>query len=239
MVGQITLYTAKICPYAHRAEIALAETGLPFRRVEIDLRNKPEWYPNVNPRGQVPAITYGGTEHPPEAPSPDAVKLAESLVLVDFFNDLHPDHPLLPTDPVLRARARFFVEAVSSRLVPGWVAAYRQGEGFEKLYAGLEFLQTLLPAGNKYVVGDQFTIADIAIAPFFARLEVALRDDVGSFAVGEGPKAWNVLQTEPRFARYREYWANLKARDSVKQTFDEENLRKDYASRFGDQRRKA
>ena len=85
---------------------------------------------------------------------------------------------------------------------------------------------------------------------------MALRDDVGSFAVGEGPKAWNVLQTEPRFARYREYWANLKARDSVKQTFDEvrryhvtdfficsyllqENLRKDYASRFGDQRRKA
>ena len=38
---------------ALQAEIALAETGLPFRRVEIDLRNKPEWYPNVNPRGQV------------------------------------------------------------------------------------------------------------------------------------------------------------------------------------------
>ncbi|KAL1741238.1 thioredoxin-like protein [Schizophyllum fasciatum] len=239
MVGQITLYTAKICPYAHRAEIALAETGLPFRRVEIDLKNKPEWYPTVNPRGQVPAITYGGPEHPPEKPSEEAVKLAESLVLVDFFNDLHPDHPLLPADPVLRARARFFVEAVSSRLVPGWVAAYRAGEGFDKLYASLEFVQALIPAGNKYVVGGQFTIADIAIAPFLARLETALRHDVGSFPVGEGPKAWTVLTTEPRFARWKEYWATLKERPSVKETFDEENLAKDYASRFGEQRKKA
>ncbi|KAI5823761.1 thioredoxin-like protein [Schizophyllum commune Tattone D] len=237
MVGQITLYTAKICPYAQRAEIALAETGLPFRRVEIDLRNKPEWYPNVNPRGQVPAITYGGPEHPVEQPSPESEKIAESLVLVDFFNDLHPDHPLLPTDPVLRAKARYFVEAVGSRLSGAWAAAVMRGEGFEKFYDAVEFLQSLLPPNSKYAVGDQYTIADIAATPFFARAELTFRNDIGVFAKGEGLKAWNALQTEPKFARWREYYANLKERESFKKTFDEEYIKKSFSARIADLRK--
>ena len=40
----ILLYTAKICPYAARAELALEEAGVPWERYEIDLLNKPEWY---------------------------------------------------------------------------------------------------------------------------------------------------------------------------------------------------
>ncbi|TRM59558.1 thioredoxin-like protein [Schizophyllum amplum] len=232
MTSQITLYTAKICPYAHRAEIALAETGIPFKRVEIDLKNKPEWYPNVNPRGQVPAITYGGPDHPPEKPSPEAEKIAESLVLVDFFNDLAPNHPLLPTDPVRRAKARYFVEAIGSRFTPAWYASYMRGEPFDKLFDGLESLQALLPATSKYAIGDEYTIADVAATPFFARLEVALRDDFGAFAQGEGPKAWKTLTTEPRFARWREYYANLKARESFKKTFDEDAVKRSFAVRF-------
>lgn len=230
MTPQITLYAAKICPYAHRAEIALAETGLPFKRVEIDLRNKPEWYPKVNPWGQVPAITYGGAEHPPEAPSPDSEKLAESLVLVNFFNDLAPTHPLLPTDPVLRAKARYFVEAVGSRFAPPWYASYGRGEPLDKLLDGIESLQALLPATSKFAVGDQYTIADIVATPFFARLEVALTNDFGAYAPGEGPKAWKTLTTEPRFARWLEYYKNLTARESFKKTFDEEAIKRAYVA---------
>ncbi|TRM59564.1 thioredoxin-like protein [Schizophyllum amplum] len=237
MAAQITLYTAKICPYAQRAEIALAETGLPFKRVEIDLKNKPEWYPKVNPRLQVPAITYGGADHPPEAPSPDSEKIAESLVLVDFFNDLAPNHPLLPTDPVLRAKARYFVEAVGSRFNPAWFGACARGESCDKIFEAIESLQALLPATGKYAVGDEFTIADVAAVPFFARMEVTFREDIGAYAQGEGPKAWKTIVTEPRFARWREYYANLKARESFKKTFDEEFVKRAFAARFADLRK--
>lgn len=54
-------YTNHRCPWAHRAHIALAEIGLEFEEVIIDL-NKPRepWYlKEVNPRGLVPALKYG------------------------------------------------------------------------------------------------------------------------------------------------------------------------------------
>jgi glutathione S-transferase len=46
--------TTQVCPYAHRAELALKESGLDYKRFEIDLQNKPEWYaPKVNPASKV------------------------------------------------------------------------------------------------------------------------------------------------------------------------------------------
>ncbi|KAL1695274.1 thioredoxin-like protein [Schizophyllum commune] len=239
MAQQITLYTSVICPFAHRAEIALEETGLPYKRYEIDLSNKPEWYPSVNPVGQVPAITYGGPDVPPDQPSPESTKIAESLVIIDFFNELAPNHPLLPSDPVLRAKARFFIESFSSRFFPQWFAAVLKGEGFEKLWDALEGLQALLPkaGGGKYAVGEEYTLADVAVAPFFARLEVALREDVGGFAEGEGPKAYKVLTEDARFARWREYFANLKERESYKKTWDEEKYKEKFAARISGARK--
>ncbi|KAL1731758.1 thioredoxin-like protein [Schizophyllum commune] len=246
MAQQITLYTSVICPFAHRAEIALEETGLPYKRYEIDLSNKPEWYPSVNPVGQVPAITYGGPDVPPDQPSPESTKLAESLVIIDFFNELAPNHPLLPSDPVLRAKARFFIESFSSRFFPQWFAAVLKGEGFDKLWDALEGLQALLPtsgaattttSSGKYAVGEEYTLADVAVAPFFARLEVALREDVGGFAEGEGPKAYKVLTEDARFARWREYFANLKERESFKQTWDEEKYKEKFAARISGARK--
>jgi len=54
MHEQITLYTAKICPFAHRVELALEEAKAGFTSYEIDLKNKPEWYaPQVNPASKV------------------------------------------------------------------------------------------------------------------------------------------------------------------------------------------
>ncbi|KAL1679659.1 glutathione S-transferase [Schizophyllum commune] len=242
MARQITLYTS-VLTTSRKAEIALEETGLPYKRYEIDLSNKPEWYPSVNPVGQVPAITYGGPDVPPDQPSPESTKLAESLVIIDFFNELAPNHPLLPSDPVLRAKARFFIESFSSRFFPQWFAAVLKGEGFEKLWDALEGLQALLPtsgdttSGGKYAVGEEYTLADVAVAPFFARLEVALREDVGGFAEGEGPKAYKVLTEDARFARWREYFANLKERESFKKTWDEDKYKEKFAARISGARK--
>ena len=44
---------------------------------------------------------------------------------------------------------------------------------------------------------------------------------MNAFAEGEGPKAYKVLTEDARFARWREYFANLKERESFKKTWDE------------------
>ncbi|EJF56550.1 hypothetical protein DICSQDRAFT_71278 [Dichomitus squalens LYAD-421 SS1] len=225
MPEQITLYTAKVCPFAHRAELALAEAKVPFTRYEIDLQNKPEWYaPKVNPASKVPAIAYGGPQVPPDQPSPESVKLAESLVLAEFIGDLFPESGILPKDPVKRAQARFFIEGVSSKFIPAYVSFIMKSEGSgEGLYSALEYLQSLLPPEG-FAVGE-YSLADIAIAPFFGRARVLLVNDFSKGrAVGEGAKIWETINTG-KFARLGKYVDDLFQRESYKATFDEVRLK--------------
>ncbi|KAJ8514433.1 hypothetical protein ONZ45_g8028 [Pleurotus djamor] len=238
----LTLYTAKICPYAHRVELALAEANAQFTRYEIDLQNKPEWYaPKVNPASKVPAVAYGGTPAPADQPSPDSEKIAESLVLLEFVADLYPNSGLLPKDPVIRAKARFFIDAISTKFSPGYFASVLKGESFDKLFEGIEAIQNLLPSEDKatYAVSNDFTIADAAFLPFVARLYVSLKNDIGAFTVGTGPGALKTIQTDPKFARFNKYVDALFARESYKKTFDEALIAQRYAERFASLRSKA
>jgi len=92
------------------------------------------------------------------------------------------------------------------------------------LFEATEAIQKLLPANpdtdGEFAVGKDFSNADAAIAPFLARWEVSLSNDIGAYDEGEGKKVWEVLSTEPRFERFRRYLKALKERESVKKTFD-------------------
>ncbi|KAH9477357.1 putative glutathione S-transferase DHAR1, cytosolic [Psilocybe cubensis] len=223
MTEQITLYTAKV-------ELALSESKLPYKRFEIDLQNKPEWYaPKVNPASKVPAISYGGPDVPPEDPSPDSQKIAESYVLLQFFADIS-EVPLLPKDPILRAKARFFVETVTPKAFRGYYTVVAQGEDPELLLDSIETVQSLLPAEG-YAVGE-WSIADAAITPFFARAEVAFKNDIGKFANGAGQSTWAKVENDDKYARFRKYFNDIKSRDSFKQTFDADYIKETFMKRF-------
>ncbi|EJD05528.1 uncharacterized protein FOMMEDRAFT_165926 [Fomitiporia mediterranea MF3/22] len=222
MPEQITLYTGKICPGGQRVEIALIEAGAEFTRHEIDLQNKPSWFTEqVNPVGKIPALSYGGPKVPPDHPHPESVKLAESLVLLEFVADLFPGSKLLPRDPVLRARARFFIDAVNTKFVAGWMAFVAHGESADTFFSAVEAIQALLTDDKKFAVSDDLTIADAAIAPFLARVFLSTKNDLGNFAPGEGRKVFEVLNS-PRFSKLTNYYKRIEARESFKSTFDED-----------------
>ena len=169
---------------------------------------------------KVPAIAYGGPKAPADDPSPESTKIAESLVLVEFIADLFPNSSLHPKDPVQLAQARFFIEVVSSKLVPGWASFVMRGESADQLLAGFEAIQNLLPADKAFAVGDEVTIADLAIAPFLARTEVAIKNEIGKYKAGEGLKVYEIYKSD-KFSKLRNYFERIKARDSFKKTFDE------------------
>ncbi|KAF7348710.1 Glutathione S-transferase [Mycena venus] len=240
MPEQITLYSAKICPFAHRVELALAEAKVGYNRYEIDLANKPEWYaPKVNPASKVPAIAYGGPQVSPDLPSPESTKIAESLILVEFVADLYPESAILPKDPVQRAKARFFIDAVSTKFLPAYMGPIAHGQPFEPFWDALEDLQRLLPEDKKYAVGDEYTAADIAITPFLARMEVlmelGMKNDIGAFKEGEGKKAAEYYFESGRFKRFVKYFEDVKARESFKATFDADHIKEKYTARFAAQ----
>ncbi|THH20033.1 hypothetical protein EUX98_g8658 [Antrodiella citrinella] len=232
MPETLTLYTAKVCPYAHRVELALAEAKAQFQTFEVDLQNKPVWYaPQVNPASKVPAIAYGGPEVPPEQPSPDSTKIAESLVLLEFVADIFPESNILPKDPVARAKVRFFIDAVGNKFNPAYFGYVVTGKGTQAdLIKGFKDIQALLPETG-FAVGE-WSIADAAIAPFIARLFVALENDFGLYAVGEGPKTLELIKTSPELKRIQTYIDDITARKSFTDTFVPSIIKNSLIKRF-------
>jgi glutathione S-transferase len=134
-------------------------------------------------------------------------------VLVEFVADLFPKSGILPTDPVQRAQARFFIDQVGTKYT-GPFFAYISGNGPASNYLeGVEAIQALLPADKPFALGADFTAADIAIAPFILRAEVAL-------SLRDNESVWKTLQ-ESKYERFLKYYQNLKAHPSVSSTWDE------------------
>ena len=165
---------------------------------------------------------YGSPKSDPEHPSAESAKITESLVLLEFVADLYPNSGLLPKDPVQRARVRFFIDAVVKATDP-YVAFMFRGEAPDKLIAAVAAIQELL-SSNGFAVGDHFTIADAAIAPFLGRWELLLRNDVGKYEEGTGPRVHEILFQSERFARLQKYFANISSRPSFKNSFDSVRL---------------
>lgn len=164
-------------------------------------------------------MTYGGPKVPADQPSPESIKLNESLVLVEFVADLFPESSILPKDPVKRAKARLFIDAIKNKL-GATHGVLTSGENPEVLVEVLEHLQSLLPPEG-FAIGE-FSAADIALAPALGRLKIRLANDLGGWPAGSGtgPRILQLLQ-QPKLARFQKYWADLEARPSYKATFDE------------------
>jgi len=150
-------------------------------------------------------------------------------VLLEFNADLFPEANLLPSDPVQRAKARFFIDAISAKLAPP-VPYFRKGGSPDALLEALEAIQALLPESG-FAVG-QYSIADAAVTPSLARAQVHLENDINAWKEGEG-KAARATFKSPRFARLNQYIQDLEARPSFKATFDKEYIAEAIKRRYG------
>ena len=104
-------------------------------------------------------------------------------------------------------------------------------KSLEPILEAFEAVQGLLPAEG-WAIGEEFTLADIAVAPFLARALLLLESDLGAYEAGLGKKTYETFQTDPKYARVKKYFDDLKARDSFKKTFDREEVVKSFNKRF-------
>jgi glutathione S-transferase len=160
------LWHAYPCPYCQRVRIGLAEKGLRYDERVIDLARKPPELYALNPAGAVPVLVDGDAAIP------------ESLVILEYLEDRFPERPLLPPDPLGRARARLLHDRITAALAPHSVKLARGTEAekaaaAEGTKAALGTLEQLAPADG-FLAGP-FSIADVALAPFVARLPAELR----------------------------------------------------------------
>ncbi|RDX40134.1 hypothetical protein OH76DRAFT_1413156 [Lentinus brumalis] len=250
--NRITVYVATESPFSHRVTYALEETKIPHDPVWIDLFNKPDWF-RQNVHGvmkvcssfshplalanhahstvqKVPYLVHGGPQlHEDEEPGPGSVRIPESLVILEYLADVFPTSGLLPADPVLRAKARLFIQSVETKFIPAFVGFLFMGAPVHAILGAIDVLQSFLPAEG-FVVGT-WSIADATFAPFFLRLETLLKNGLGLYDERAGKEAHAALHSE-RFARIQTWITDNLARPSLKQTWDEEHYIQKYMQRL-------
>ena len=151
-----TLYTADRCPYAARARIVLAEKGIAYEAVEIDLDDRPAWMYEKNPTGRVPVFEED-----------EGLVLPESEVIMEYLEERYPEPALWPDDPAERALARLWLQRFDDRLGDAYYAA-RRGDGREQLDARLADLERALEA-EPWLSGREYGLADIGYVPWILR----------------------------------------------------------------------
>jgi glutathione S-transferase len=164
----ITLYDADRCPYCARVRIALAEKGLEYETVEVDLDDRPAWIYEKNPLGKVPVLEE------------DAFVLPESGVIDEYLEERYPEPTLWPADPGERAFGRLLVFRFDQLSKPYY--ALRRGEegAGERLASELAKLNAVLDA-RPYLSGREFGLADVAYIPWIVRARDRMGVELGSF----------------------------------------------------------
>ena len=158
----MTLFSGATCPYSHRVRIVLAEKGISVEILDIDPDNKPEDLIDLNPYQTTP--TFLDRE----------LVLYESRIIMEYLDERFPHPPLMPVDPVARAKARLAMY----RIEQDW---YRLLEDLEsnnekQLAKARKILRDELTASaelfaaKSFFMSDEFSLLDCAIAPLLWRL---------------------------------------------------------------------
>ncbi|MDC0361143.1 glutathione S-transferase N-terminal domain-containing protein [Alphaproteobacteria bacterium] len=194
------LLSATPSPYARKVRIALAEKGLDFELVTEVPWNEGTSTPAYNPLEKLPVLILddGGT-------------VFESDFILEWLEAKYPTFALLPADPDQRLAARRF-EVVADGVCDAFVLyffetmreASKQSQPWmdrqmRKIDGGVADLANHVPADG-FCVGDQFTIADIAVGTVMLYLDVRFPDYNWRAAHPALAAAVDRLATRPSFA---------------------------------------
>jgi glutathione S-transferase len=191
-MAELILISHHLCPYVQRAVISMTEKEVPFERIDIDLSNKPDWFKVISPLGKTPVLRAGETA------------IFESAVILEYLEDTQSP-PLHPSDPLLRAEHRSWIEFGSATLndIAGFYAAQDEPTLTTKsraLRAKFEQLEARLDTGP-YFDGNRFSLVDAVFGPVFRYFDVF--DRIADFGI---------LADKPKLGAWR---SALRARPSV------------------------
>lgn len=190
---RLTLVSHHLCPYVQRAAIALAEKGVAYERVYVDLAEKPDWFKALSPLGKTPVLKVEETA------------IFESAVILEYLEEIAPN-PLHPADPLRRAEHRSLIEFGSAILNDiGAFYAAPDAAAFEakrgRLAERFAWLERRLRAAP-WFDGAAFSLVDAVFAPVFRYFDAF--DRIGDFGI---------LSDLERMGRWR---SALAARPSIR-----------------------
>ena len=158
----LTLFSARDCVVCHRVRLVLAAKGVSYELVSVDPNNPPEDLIDLNPYQSVPTLV-----------DRDLVLYAASVVS-EYLDERYPHPPLMPIDPLSRARLRLAMLRIEHEWVPQ-IQAIQHG-GKAQIETGRKRLKELLLASlplfkaSRFFLNPEMSLADCAMAPIVWRL---------------------------------------------------------------------
>ena len=157
---------------AYRVRIALNFKGIAYETKSIHLikdggHNKRPEFRAVNPQMRVPVLV-----------TPAGNVLIQSLAIIEYLEETHPEPALLPKDPIARAKVRGLAELIACDIHPLNNTSplrylknqlHQEQSAIDAWYhhwvlTGFEALEALLEPGP-YAYGDKVTLADLCLVP--------------------------------------------------------------------------
>ena len=163
--GQIRVYSMRFCPFAQRTLMVLKAKGIRHEVININLKNKPEWFFEKNPLGLVPVLENS-----------QGHLVTESVITCEYLDEAYPEKKLFPDDPYKKARQKMTLESFSK--VPPLIASFvrsKRKEDSPNLREALENEFKKLEEGmdnyKSFLGGDSPSMVDYLTWPWFQRLE--------------------------------------------------------------------
>jgi len=158
--NEMTLYSGTDCVYSHGVRIVLQEKEIECSIVYTDPLDTCEELAEINPYNETPTLA-----------DRDLI-LYDACIINEYLDERLPHPPLLPVDPVSRARLRLMVNRVNrdwiSRL-EGLDDENSKDQIRKDIYDGLISISPIL-AEQDYLLGDDYSLVDVFIAPMLWRL---------------------------------------------------------------------
>lgn len=182
-----TLWGENISPFVRKVKVVLAEKNIDYKHIEVlpisvlkaTDKKVPETFAKISPLGKVPALEN------------DGIGIADSSVIAQYLEAKYPKSPkLYPKNPEVLAKALWFENYADNVIgvamkhiflesfvkpkllnVSGDETLLKQGLEVE-LPAVLNYLESEL-GNSKWLAGDEFSIADIAVTTHFVTLKQA------------------------------------------------------------------
>jgi len=159
----MTLFSSATDPESHRVRLVFAEKGITVEVVDVDANNKPEDLTDLNPYNSVPTLVDR------------ELVLYDPRTIMEYLDERFPHPPLMPVDPVSRARARLALY----RIEKDWYQQLPALESkSEKVYTkARKILRDSLTASAEvfgakpFFLSDEFSLVDATIIPVLWRLK--------------------------------------------------------------------
>jgi RNA polymerase-associated protein len=158
----MSLFSSSTCPQSHRVRVVLAEKGITVEIVDVDSR-KPEDLIDLNPYNTVPTLVDR------------ELVLYDPRAIMEYLDERFPHPPLMPVDPVSRARTRLALYRIEQdwyELIPALeskgekTATKARKQLRDSLTSSAEVF-----AAKPFFLSDEFSLVDASVLPILWRIK--------------------------------------------------------------------